>query len=75
MAKERDYKREYELYHGKPKEIKRRAKRNKARRILAKLGRVKKGDGKDVHHKDRNTSNSSLGNLEIMAKEKNRSIK
>ncbi len=73
--KKRDYKREYKLYHGKKKEIKRRAQRNKARRKLAKLGRVRKGDGKDVHHKDRNTSNSTLGNLAIMAKEKNRSIK
>jgi len=75
MVKARDYKREYELYHGKKKQIKRRAQRNKARRKLAKLGRVHKGDGKDVHHKDRNTKNSSLGNLAVIAKERNRSIK
>ena len=73
--KKRNYKREYALYHGKKKEIKRRAQRNKARRKMMKLGKVHKGDGKDVHHKDRNTKNSTLGNLAIMAKEKNRSIK
>lgn len=73
--KKRDYKREYALFHGKPKEIKRRAQRNKARRKMVKLGRVHKGDGKDVDHKDHNTSNNSLSNLAIMAKEKNRSKK
>jgi len=75
MLKPRDYKREYALFHGKKKEIKRRAQRNKARREMAKKGRVHKGDGMDVHHKDHNTSNGSLTNLAIMAKEKNRSIK
>jgi len=72
---ERDYKREYMLYHGKKKQIKRRAQRNAARRMMAKAGRVHKGDGMDVHHKDHNTSHNTLGNLAIMAKERNRSIK
>lgn len=44
---ERDYKREYRLYHGKPEQRKNRSDRNKARR---KLG-LKKGDGKEVQHK------------------------
>ena len=48
MPKEpRDYKEEYRKYHGKPKQIKNRAARNKAR---ADKG-LKKGDGKEVHHK------------------------
>jgi hypothetical protein len=75
MPKPRDYKREYEIYHGKKKEIQRRALRNKARRLLAKMGKVKKGDKKDVHHKNHDVSNSSLGNLEVMSRNKNRSIK
>lgn len=73
--KKRNYKREYALFHGKKKEIKRRAQRNKARRLMVKKGKAHKGDGKDVHHKDRNTKNCSLGNLAVIAKEKNRSIK
>lgn len=71
----RDYKREYALYHGKPEQIKRRAQRNKSRRALAKQGLVRKGDGKDVHHKDNNPSNQSRSNLAIMDHRKNRSIK
>jgi len=72
--KNRNYKREYKLYHGKPEQIKRRAQRNAARRKMAKLGRVRKGDGKDVNHKNYNTAVNTLGNLEVIAKSKNRSM-
>jgi hypothetical protein len=75
MEKPRDYKREYAIYHGKPSEIKRRALRNKARRILIRMGKVHKGDNKDVHHRNHDVSNTTLGNLEIMSRNKNRSIK
>jgi hypothetical protein len=75
MAKKRNYKREYALYHGKPKQIKRRAKRNKSRRMLARQGLVRKGDGKDVHHRDHNVANTSRSNLAIISKSKNRSMK
>lgn len=44
----RNYKKEYEEFHGKPSEIKKRAKRNKARADL----NLKKGDGKEVDHKN-----------------------
>lgn len=47
---ERNYKKEYEEYHAKPEQKKRRAQRNAARRKAQKEGRVKKGDGKEVHH-------------------------
>lgn len=47
MVKKRDYKREYELFHGKPENIKKRSNRNKARRKK----KLKVGDGKEVHHK------------------------
>lgn len=44
---ERDYKREYALFHGKPEHVKERSERNKARR---KKG-LKKGDPREVNHK------------------------
>ena len=52
MAKKkrvRNYKREY-VYHATDKQKTNRAKRNGARRKAIKAGRVKKGDGKEVHH-------------------------
>lgn len=75
MAKIRNYKREYAIYHGKPEQIARRSERNKARRKLMKAGLVKKGDGKDVHHKDNNPHNMAQSNLQPLAKSVNRSIK
>ena len=72
---ERDYKREYQLFHSKKEQKIRRAQRNAARRALITDGRVRKGDGQDVHHKDNNTANNSKGNLAVLSKSKNRSIK
>lgn len=72
--KVRDYKREYALYQGTPKQKKRRAKRNAARRKLMKEGRVKLGDGMDVAHKDNNPNNNSKSNLAVQKKKKNRSF-
>jgi len=71
----RDYKREYEIYHGKPEQIKRRAQRNKSRRTLAKQGLVHKGDGKDVHHRNNNPADQDRSNLAVISKSKNRSMK
>ncbi len=71
----RDYKREYEQYHSKPEQKKRRAGRNRARRIMTMLKRVKKGDGKDVHHKDGDPTNNSRKNLRVESKKTNRSRK
>ncbi len=71
----RDYKREYAIFHGKPKQIKRRAQRNKSRREMVKRGLVSKGDGKDVHHRDNNPHNQNRGNLSVLSKSKNRSQK
>ena len=72
MAKARDYKKEYREYHGKPEQIKRRAKRNSARTILTK--RLGKGAvaGKDVDHRDGNPRNNSASNLRLMSVKKNR---
>jgi|TARA_R100000458_G_C8260835_1_gene236358 hypothetical protein len=71
----RDYKAEYENYHSKPEQKKRRAGRNRARRIMTMLKRVSKGDGKDVHHKDGNPKNNSKKNLRVESKKTNRSRK
>jgi len=47
----RDYKRENKVTKSKPKNIKKSVLRNKARRMLERVGLVKKGDGKHVDHK------------------------
>ena len=56
-----------------PLRKKKRAMRNKARRVVAKAGLVKKGDGKDVHHKDGNAMNNKRSNLSVKSASKNRS--
>ncbi len=71
----RNYRKEYDNYHKKPKQKKRRAQRNSARRKLTKTGKVRKGDGKDVHHKNRNTKDNRSKNLAVVSKRKNRSFK
>lgn len=45
----RNYQRE-NLYKAQPAQIEARVERNKARRIMAKAGLVKKGDGMQVDH-------------------------
>ena len=44
-------KKNYKKYWGSKKAVAQRSERNKARRILTKEGRLKKGDGKEVDHK------------------------
>jgi len=72
IEKDRDYKKEYDKYHSKPEQRANRSKRVLARRQLEKDGRVCKGDGKDVDHKDGNPQNNSDGNLRVMSANKNR---
>tara|TARA_R100000700_G_C3040943_1_gene64986 strand:+ start:217 stop:456 length:240 start_codon:yes stop_codon:yes gene_type:complete len=50
-VKKRNYKKEYIKFQSSTKEKKNRAGRNKRRRKAEKEGKVKKGDGKDIHHK------------------------
>ena len=47
----RNYKDEYEKFQSSDKQKKLRVIRNRNRRKLLKGGRVKKGDGMDIHHK------------------------
>jgi len=61
-------------YNAKPDQVKKREMRNQARAELMKDGKVKKGDGKDVDHKqmlDGNGTNSK-NNLRVVDKETNR---
>jgi hypothetical protein len=50
MKKPRNFREEYDAYHAKPEQKKRRAERNAARRKAMADGKVKKGDGKEVDH-------------------------
>ena len=61
-------------YNSKPEQKKRRAKRNAARRKMIKAGRARKGDGKDVAHKDNNPHNNSGSNLSLQSRSRNRSF-
>lgn len=69
VEEDRDYKKEYENYHSKPEQVKRRQKRNEARRSLKNFKDIK---GKDVHHKDNNPMNNDKSNLSIVSQNYNR---
>lgn len=71
---ERNYRKEYDNYQGKPEQKKKRAKRNAARAKMEKSGKVRKGDGKDVDHKNGNPNDNSSKNLRVQSKSKNRSF-
>lgn len=61
-------------YNSKPEQVKRRAQRNAARAKMIAAGKAKKGDGKDVAHKNNKPSNNSMRNLMLQSKAKNRSF-
>jgi hypothetical protein len=71
----RNYRQEYDRYQGTAAQKKRRAGRNKARRLMIRKGKAKKGDGKDVAHKDNNPLNSVAKNMRMESKKSNRSFK
>ena len=65
----RDYRKEYDDYHGTPEQKKRRAQRNKDNK------RLKPGPGKEVHHPNAKRKGKSLGKKAVvMNKTKNRKI-
>ena len=71
----RNYRQEYDRYQGTATQKKRRAGRNKARRLMVAKGKAKKGDGKDVAHKDNNPLNSVAKNMRMESKRSNRSFR
>ena len=56
---ERNYRKEYDNYQGRPEQIARRSSRNKARRIMGDKTKI----GMDVGHKDNNPLNNDPDNL------------
>ena len=71
----RNYKQEYANYDGTEAVKKKRAQRNKARRMLEAKGVVKKGDGKDVDHVKpiRSGGTTTINNLRMRSRGSNRS--
>ena len=68
----RNYRKEYENYQSKPKQRRNNDKRKAARRLMEKEGKVKKGDGKHIDHKDGNPRNNGKGNLRVIDAKRNR---
>jgi len=63
---------DYAKFH-KSKRMKiERAARNRNRRQLQKGGKVKRGDGKHIDHKDGNPKNNSRTNLRVVSARTNR---
>lgn len=72
----RSYKNEYDNYHSKPEQVKKRMARNRARYKMLKEGKVAKGDGMDVAHVkaiDKGGKNSD--GLKVQSKAANRSFR
>ena len=59
-------------YNSQPEQKKNRASRNSARRSAEKAGKVRKGDGKDVDHRNMNPKDNRKSNLQVISKSKNR---
>ena len=73
MAKrKRNYRREYDTYHKKPSQKKARARRNAARKKMEKTGKVRKGDGKEVAHKNGTPRDTRRVNLKVKSRSANR---
>jgi hypothetical protein len=74
--RDRNYKRENELYKSKPEQIKLRVERNKARKAALDAGLVHKGDNMDVDHKEPLSKGGSTkkSNLRIVPASDNRSF-
>jgi len=69
-GKKRNYKKEYREYHAKPTQIKRRAQRNKARKVLG----LSVGDPREADHKiplSKGGSNNK-SNLRAVSRKTNR---
>jgi hypothetical protein len=77
VNKPRPYKKEYEQYDGTPEVKKKRAARNKARRMMEDEGLVHKGDGKDVDHKRplSKGGTTTRSNIRVKSATANRSYK
>jgi hypothetical protein len=68
----RNYRKEYDEYHGTPEQIQNRASRNAARKDAVKKNGKAKLKGKEVDHKDGNPKNNNKKNLQIISRSANR---
>ena len=68
-------KHEYEKFQSSAKAKAERASRNSALRSALKSGRVHKGDGKDIDHKDSNPRHNASSNLRVVSRKTNRGKK
>lgn len=61
-------------YNARPDQVKKREERNAARAKLEKVGKVHKGDGKDVDHKKplKSGGTNASSNLEVKSQTANR---
>lgn len=75
QKRKRNYKKEYANYQGTKEQKERRAMRNKVRRQALREGRVTKGSGFDIHHRDGNPRNTDRSNLVVQHRSQNRSFK
>jgi len=71
----RNYRSEYRNYQSKTTQKNSRAGRNAARRKMIAAGKVKKGDGRDVAHRNGNPRDNRKSNLKAVPASKNRSFK
>jgi len=72
--KKRNYAQENARYKSRPDQIAKRTSRNAARRAAIKSGVVRKGDGKDVDHKNGNPMDNRPANLRAIPASANRSF-
>lgn len=68
----RDYRHEYMKFHSSTESKRDRASRNKVRREAERVGRVRKGDGKDIDHRNGNPRDNRKGNLRVVHRSVNR---
>lgn len=67
-GRERNYSKEYKRDHSSTPAKKARARRNASRAEAVKAGKVRKGDGKDVHH----TKANARGKTQVRSRKWNR---
>ena len=68
----RNYRKEYDEYHGTDEQKKNRASRNAARKDAVKKHGKSKLKGKEVDHKNGNPKDNSKKNLQIISRSANR---
>ncbi len=61
-------------YNSSETQKRRRAERNASRAKMERAGKVRKGDGKDVDHRNHRTGDHSSKNLSVMSRSKNRAM-